>query len=44
MNRDDRRYFESADFQAILQRWESMLQSGQMGYMDAEDLADLADY
>ena len=41
---DDLKYFESEEFKEILDRFEAMEASGTMGYMDADDLADVADY
>lgn len=41
---DDTAYFESKGFKAILQKYEEAVKSGQSIYMDADDLADIADY
>lgn len=41
---DDAAYFESKGFQDILKRYEEATESGQSFYMDADDLADIADY
>ena len=41
---DDAAYFESEDFKQILQQYEDSVKSGQPIYMDADDLADIADY
>lgn len=41
---DDREYFESEDFKEILKEYEESVESGQSFYMDADDLADIADY
>ena len=41
---DDQAYFESKDFQKILMKYEESAKSGQAIYMDADDLADIADY
>jgi len=37
-------YFESRDFKKILNQYEQSVKSGQSIYMDADDLADIADY
>ena len=42
MNDDD--YFDSEDFQEILNEYEESVKSGMSVYMDADDLADIADY
>ena len=41
---DDSTYFESEEFKEILQKYEGSVKSGQLIYMDADDLADIADY
>ena len=41
---DELEYFESEDFKEILQEYEESVKSGQPFYMDADDLADIADY
>ena len=41
---DDTAYFESEDFKEILQQYENSVKSGHPTYMDADDLADIADY
>ena len=41
---DDKEYFESKGFQKILKEYEKSAKSGQATYMDADDLADIADY
>ena len=41
---DDTEYFESEEFQEILGRYEESVRSGHSIYMDADDLADIADY
>ena len=41
---DDQEYFKSKDFQDILKRYETSVKSGHLIYMDADDLADIADY
>ena len=41
---DDLAYFESEDFKQILQQYEDSVKSGHLIYMDADDLADIADY
>ena len=41
---DDLAYFESEDFKKILQQYEDSVKSGHPVYMDADDLADIADY
>src|SRR5574344_2203568 len=37
-------FFENDDFQEILRAYEEMTKSGQPVYMDADDLAEIADY
>lgn len=37
-------YFENPEFQEILERYEQALVQGEMVYMDAEDLTDIAEY
>lgn len=37
-------FFENDDFQEILREYEEMTKSGQPVYMDADDLAEIADY
>lgn len=41
---DDLAYFESEDFKQILLQYEDSVKSGHLIYMDADDLADIADY
>jgi tetratricopeptide (TPR) repeat protein len=41
---DDTDYFKTREFQKILKRYEESVRSGQSTYMDADDLADIADY
>lgn len=41
---DDTAYFESAEFKEILQQYEDSTGSGHPIYMDADDLASIADY
>lgn len=41
---DELEYFESEDFKEILQEYEASVKSGQSFYMDADDLADIADF
>ena len=41
---DDQAYFESKGFQEILKKYEESAKSGHPVYMDADDLADIADY
>ena len=41
---DDTAYFESEGFKIILRQYEDSVQSGHPAYMDADDLADIADY
>jgi tetratricopeptide (TPR) repeat protein len=41
---DDQAYFESKGFQEILKQYEESAKSGHAIYMDADDLADIADY
>ncbi len=42
--KDNQEYFESNDFQEILKQYEESAKSGHTIYMDADDLADIADY
>ena len=37
-------YFEEEEFRELLNDYEEMVNSGQMVFMDADDLADIADY
>lgn len=41
---DNTEYFESEDFKEILRQYEESVKSGTRIYMDADDLADIADY
>lgn len=41
---DDLDYFDSQEFKEILQEYEDSVKSGRSFYMDADDLADVADY
>jgi tetratricopeptide (TPR) repeat protein len=41
---DDTAYFESEGFKKILRQYEDSVKSGHPAYMDADDLADIADY
>ena len=41
---DDTAYFESEGFKKILRKYEDSVKSGHPAYMDADDLADIADY
>ena len=41
---DDLAYFESEEFRHILKRYEESVLQGHSIYMDADDLADIADY
>ena len=41
---DNTEYFESEDFKEILRQYEESVKSGERIYMDADDLADIADY
>lgn len=41
---DDLTYFNSEEFRQILKRYEESVQQGHSIYMDADDLADIADY
>ena len=41
---DELAYFDSEGFQTILKRYEESVRSGRSIYMDADDLADIADY
>lgn len=40
----DTEYFESKDFQEILNKYEESVKSGQSIFIDADDLTDIADY
>lgn len=42
MNDED--YFDSQEFQELLEQYESSVSQGGVVYMDADDLADIADY
>ena len=44
MQTDDLEYFNSEDFREILRKYEDTAKSGHPVYMDADDLADIADY
>ena len=41
---DNEEYFKSKGFQKLLKQYEASVKSGQPIYMDADDLADIADY
>ena len=41
---DDQAYFESKGFQEILKQYEESAKSRHTIYIDADDLADIADY
>ena len=41
---DDAAYFESEGFRKLLKQYEDSVKSGHPTYMDADDLADIADY
>ena len=41
---DDTAYFESEGFKKLLEQYEDSVKSGHPVYMDADDLADIADY
>ena len=41
---DDAAYFESEGFRKLLKQYEDSVKSGHPAYMDADDLADIADY
>lgn len=41
---DGTEYFDSKEFQEILKQYEASIKSGHPIYMDADDLADIADY
>lgn len=41
---EDEDYFKSKGFQKLLKQYETSVKSGQPIYMDADDLADIADY
>ena len=40
---DESVYFESKEFKNILKQYEESVKSGHPAYMDADDLADIAD-
>lgn len=44
MDSEDLAYFESEEFQTILSQYEESVESGHPTYIDADDLADIADY
>ena len=44
MQNDELEYFESEEFQQILRQYEDSVKSGHPTYMDADDLADIADW
>jgi len=41
---DDQEFFQSSEFQELLKNYEESVKSGYPIYMDADDLADIADY
>ena len=41
---DDTAYFDSESFKKLLEQYENSVKSGHPVYMDADDLADIADY
>ena len=41
---EDTEYFESEEFKEILRQYEESVKSGERLYMDADDLADIADF
>ena len=41
---EDQAYFDSKEFQQILRQYEESVQQGNSIYMDADELADIADY
>jgi tetratricopeptide (TPR) repeat protein len=41
---DDLAYFESEEFLSLLEQYEDSVRAGHSVYMDADDLADIADY
>ena len=41
---DNEEYFKSEGFRNLLKQYEASVNSGQPIYMDADDLADIADY
>ena len=41
---DDTEYFKSKEFQKILKQYEDSVKSGHPTYVDADDLADIADF
>ena len=44
MESEDLAYFESEEFRTILKKYEESVESGHPIYIDADDLADIADY
>ncbi len=42
--KDDLEYFNNPEFKETLEHYEAMLNSGHMGYMEAAELVDVADY
>ena len=44
MESDDLEYFESEEFRDILSQYEESVESGYPAYIDADDLADIANY
>ena len=44
MESEDLAYFESEEFRTILNKYEESVESGHPIYIDADDLADIADY
>ena len=44
MQNDDLEYFKGEEFQKILRQYEDSVKSGHPIYMDADDLADIADW
>ena len=40
----DEEYFKGEEFQELLESYEMAVQSGELPFMDADDLVDIADY
>ena len=41
---DDLKYFESEEFKALLETYESAHEAGSQAYMEADELTDIAEY
>lgn len=44
MTEEHKNYFESKEFKQLLTQYETSVKSGHLTYIDADDLADIADY